>query len=53
MALIDAHGGVWGLDESTQGPDDHLGVLVAVEGRGGTDDAVVHIACVVEDGPAA
>lgn len=36
--------------KTTQGADDHLRVLVSVKGSGGTNDAVVDIAFVVEDG---
>lgn len=39
--------------QGPEGPHHHLGVLVAVEARGGEDDAVVDIAPVVEDGPSA
>jgi len=50
VALVDAGSG---YAVAAQGADDHFGVLVAGEDRGGADDRPVYIAFVVEDGAAA
>jgi hypothetical protein len=50
VALVDAGPG---YAVAAQGADDHFGVFVAGEDRGGADDGPVYVALVVEDCAAA